>query len=143
MTVGYVFLSLVVAAGLGPLIASSRVALVAVTVGGAAYLVYLGVGVLRAPRDAPSPTSVTAGAGNGISTSFWPLVRRGAGVSAMNAKALVLFVAFLPQFISAAAPWPLWVQLGSLGLSGPRSARASTRCSASRRGSCWVIGPGS
>jgi threonine/homoserine/homoserine lactone efflux protein len=38
-------------------------------------------------------------------------------VSTLNATSLVLFVAFLPQFVSTTAAWPLWVQLGALGLT--------------------------
>ncbi|WP_277424743.1 LysE family translocator [Kocuria palustris] len=48
------------------------------------------------------------------------IIRQGATVSALNAKSLVFFVAFLPLFVSPSAappPPPLWVQLVVLGLT--------------------------
>lgn len=36
-------------------------------------------------------------------------------MSALNAKSLVFFVAFLPLFVSPSAALPLWVQLAVLG----------------------------
>ncbi len=39
-----------------------------------------------------------------------------AGVSGLNPKALLLFLALLPQFTDPAAPWPFPVQLAVLGL---------------------------
>ncbi|WP_278855867.1 hypothetical protein [Kocuria palustris] len=36
---------------------------------------------------------------------------------ALTAKSLVFFAAFLPQFVTAAAPLPLWMQLAALGLT--------------------------
>ena len=38
-------------------------------------------------------------------------------MSALNAKSLVFFVAFLPLFVSPSAAPPLWVQLVVLGLT--------------------------
>jgi threonine/homoserine/homoserine lactone efflux protein len=38
------------------------------------------------------------------------------GVSALNPKGLLLFLALLPQFTSARWDWPLAAQLGLLGL---------------------------
>ncbi|WP_390886459.1 LysE family transporter [Kocuria palustris] len=45
------------------------------------------------------------------------IIRQGATVSALNAKSLVFFVAFLPLFVSPSAALPLWVQLAVLGLT--------------------------
>jgi threonine/homoserine/homoserine lactone efflux protein len=41
---------------------------------------------------------------------------RGAGVSGLNPKGLLLFLALLPQFTNPRWSWPLAVQLGFLGL---------------------------
>ncbi len=41
---------------------------------------------------------------------------KGLGVSGLNSKVLLLFLALLPQFTVAAAPWPLAVQIAVLGL---------------------------
>lgn len=118
LTIGYVVLTLVVAAGLGPLVAASPTLLGAVTVAGAAYLVHLGTRILRAPRPSPDlrPEGASGTAG-GRAAGRRSLVRRGVVVSSSNAKALILFVAFLPQFITPAAPWPLAAQLACLGLT--------------------------
>jgi threonine/homoserine/homoserine lactone efflux protein len=51
-----------------------------------------------------------------VASNAGRLLRRGVGVSALNPKSLVLFVAFLPQFVRPTAPWPLGVQLVVLGL---------------------------
>jgi threonine/homoserine/homoserine lactone efflux protein len=41
---------------------------------------------------------------------------RGIGVSGLNPKGLLLFMALLPQFTNVHWPWPLAVQLAFLGL---------------------------
>jgi hypothetical protein len=41
---------------------------------------------------------------------------KGAGISGLNPKVFLLFLALLPQFIDAAADWPLAAQVVSLGL---------------------------
>ncbi|GAA4283300.1 hypothetical protein GCM10022261_08310 [Brevibacterium daeguense] len=43
-------------------------------------------------------------------------MRRGAGVTALNPKALLFLLAILPQFAQPASPWPLPAQLATLGL---------------------------
>jgi threonine/homoserine/homoserine lactone efflux protein len=43
-------------------------------------------------------------------------VARGMGVSALNPKGLLVFVALLPQFTNPHWSWPLTAQLGLLGL---------------------------
>src|SRR5262245_12413783 len=42
---------------------------------------------------------------------------KGLGISALNPKALLLFVALLPQFTTPAGRWPLAVQIVILGLT--------------------------
>jgi len=42
-------------------------------------------------------------------------VRQGVGVSALNPKSLLFFLAFLPQFAHRSAPWPFGLQLAVLG----------------------------
>lgn len=41
---------------------------------------------------------------------------RGVGVSVLNPKGVLVFVALLPQFTSRSAAWPLAVQLAVLGM---------------------------
>src|SRR5262249_17381419 len=114
LVVGYVLLTVLVAAGLGPLFASMPAALAALTVVGAGYLIYLGVVTLRSSgeRDGLPVASVASVAPPGTRRR---LVRRGIGVSALNPKALLFFVAFLPQFTRPGDAWPLPVQLAVLG----------------------------
>lgn len=107
-----------VAAGIGPLIAAVPLALTAVTLVGAVYLIVLGIGVLQAPRpDVGSLASSDAAEAALTAPNGRSMIRQGATVSALNAKSLVLFVVFLPRFVSAAASLPLWVQLAVLGLT--------------------------
>ena len=106
---GYVALTAVVAAGVAAVIARWPVLLTALTVAGALYLLWLGISTL-ARRPAP----VTA-PGQGSQ----PWVRRavkGAGVSGLNPKALLLFLALLPQFVTRGVAWPFAAQIVLLGL---------------------------
>lgn len=108
LMVGYVLITMIVVAGVAPLVAATPLALLALTVAGSGYLMYLGVRVLR------SPAHITSDSG-GIEASRSACFRRGVGVSALNPKGLLLFLAILPQFASAQAPWPLPIQLALLG----------------------------
>lgn len=111
LVTGYGLVTLVVAAGVAPLVAAEPMALVALTVVGAAYLVHLGVGALRAPGGPGADPAVAARPPAPSGELWW----RGVGVSALNPKALLFFLAFLPQFARPSAPWPLAVQLLVLG----------------------------
>ncbi len=95
---GLGFLVLIAAslAGLGALLAASEKAFVIAKWVGAAYLVYLGIRLWRAP-----PTLVRAEAddGSGRAESGATLFRQGFLVAASNPKALIFFAAFLPQFM--------------------------------------------
>lgn len=106
MLLGYVAITLAVAAGIGALVASAPAALTALTIFGALYLTWLGVGVLLNP-----PTPQADGPADQVD---WLL--RGFVVSGMNPKALLLFIALLPEFTSRAAPWPLPGQIATMGL---------------------------
>ncbi|MFF3644668.1 LysE family translocator [Streptomyces sp. NPDC002564] len=95
--------------GLAVLVASSAGLLTALTVLGAGYLVWLGWGVLRKPA---APAAAT---GDAASSRFQAVVK-GAAVSALNPKALLLYFALFPQFIDSARGWPVAAQTGLLGL---------------------------
>jgi threonine/homoserine/homoserine lactone efflux protein len=98
---GYAVHAALVTAGVGALLARSASALDVLTFAGAAYLLWLGLAVVRRP---PAMSEAT-GAG-------W---LRGAAVSALNPKGLLLFFAVLPQFVVASAAWPATTQLAVLG----------------------------
>ncbi|MCO1338532.1 lysine transporter LysE [Kocuria polaris] len=90
---------LVVAAGVGLLVAGSPVAFNIVRYGGAAYLVYLGARLLLTkpvPDTAPVDQRGAEPAGS--------MFRRGLLVNLLNPKAIIFFLAFTPQFIRPDAP---------------------------------------
>lgn len=106
---GHLAATALVAAGLATLVGRSPTVLTALTVAGAGYLVWLGVTTLVRP---PAPW-----AGDMQETDTW--VRqavKGFGVSGLNPKVFLLFLALLPQFVEPGARWPLAVQTVVLGL---------------------------
>lgn len=80
------------ALGLAALLAVSATAFTLLKWAGAAYLVYLGVQALRAPRLAAA-MSVPA------SPPWQRVLREGFWVALLNPKTTLFFAAFLPQFI--------------------------------------------
>ncbi|WP_316781526.1 LysE family translocator [Streptomyces sasae] len=108
MLTGHVAYALLAVAGLAVLVAGSPLALTALTVAGAGYLMWLGLGVLRRP-------AVVAASEEHAHSSRWRLLLRGAGVSGLNPKAPLLFFSLFPQFIDTATGWPVAAQTGLLG----------------------------
>lgn len=98
---------LVVALGLGAVLATSATAFLVLKIVGAAYLVWLGVQKWRArpePLDAPAEN----GAAQGRS-----LVLQGLLVNLTNPKAIIFMAALVPQFIDPrAAQLPQFVIIG-------------------------------
>ena len=87
-----------IAVGLNAVVTASSVAYTAVKVIGAAYVIWLGVQAIRHradAREAFGAPPVTGGRGKAWRTGFL--------VGVTNPKALVFFVAFLPQFVSASS----------------------------------------
>lgn len=84
--------------GLGVLLSTSAALFTGLKWVGAAYLVYLGVKLWRAP--------VTLGADtvDEPDVSPWRMMLHTYAVTALNPKSIVFFVAFLPQFLDAARP---------------------------------------
>ena len=82
-----------------------------VKIGGAVYLVWLGVSLWRAPPrqvdDGPPPQR---SAGRAFLNSIV--------VEILNPKTALFFIAFLPQFAEPAAAFPIWLQLLILGAIG-------------------------
>ncbi|KRF08173.1 LysE family transporter [Arthrobacter sp. EH-1B-1] len=83
----------VVAAGVGLLVAGSPLAFSIIRYAGAAYLVYLGIRKFLEPL-VPAEQAATLHA-EGAASMF----RRGLWVNLLNPKAIVFFLAFVPQFI--------------------------------------------
>lgn len=98
---GVVTQVLLVALGLGALVAASATVYTAVKVGGAAYVVWLGVQAIRHRGDARKV--LQDGARARAAGPRRRSVTTGLVVGVTNPKTLVFFVAFLPQFVDQAA----------------------------------------
>ncbi|WP_230279810.1 LysE family translocator [Croceicoccus sp. Ery15] len=107
LMLGYVAITILVAAGVGALVAQAPSLMAALTALGVGYLIWLGIGMLRHP-PVPAPAQSDGRTGmQRIATGF--------GISGLNPKALLLFLALLPQFTSLGAVLPVGMQLGVLG----------------------------
>jgi threonine/homoserine/homoserine lactone efflux protein len=118
LMLGYTVLTVVVAAGVGTLVAREPVLLTVLTVAGGGYLIWRGAATLAAPAPVPElrPDLGVAGAPGPAAVPAGPTVARGLGVSGLNPKGLLLFLALLPQFAGRAGSWPLPGQLALLGV---------------------------
>ncbi|GEK21766.1 LysE family translocator [Cellulomonas xylanilytica] len=110
MLAGHLAATVLVAAGVGALVAGAPGLLGALTLVGGAYLLWLGFQTFT--RSAPPQESIDAATGSSRARWLW----KGFGVSGLNPKVLLLILALLPQFTSTSAPWPVWAQVAVLGL---------------------------
>ena len=115
LVLGYTVLTAVVAAGVGALVARDPALLTALTVAGGGYLIWRGAATLAAPAPDLRPASA-ARAPAPASAPVGPTLARGLGVSGLNPKGLLLFLALLPQFTDRHGSWPLPGQLALLGV---------------------------
>ncbi|MFJ1732354.1 LysE family translocator [Streptomyces sp. NPDC088254] len=107
---GYALHTALAAAGLAVLVAGSPALLTALTVAGAGYLVWLGWSVLRRPAV---PEAGEAPATEGGRRVFL----RGAAISGLNPKGLLLYLSVLPQFlVTRDAALPVPAQTAVLGV---------------------------
>ena len=105
------------ALGLSALLAGSPTAFSLLRWLGAAYLVWLGLGLLRQPLAAAAAADATATATARPAAASWRrLFAQGFLTNALNPKVALFFLAFVPQFIDAQAPHPAWafVALGTV-----------------------------
>ena len=109
LLVGHLAATAVVAAGVGALVARSPVILTVLTAAGATYLVWLGIGMLAHPAAPRAHTKESAG-------SRLRQAAKGAGISGLNPKLFLLFLALLPQFTDRNAAWPIAAQVVVMGL---------------------------
>ncbi|MEV5549578.1 LysE family translocator [Streptomyces sp. NPDC052309] len=116
LVTGYALHTVLAAAGLAVLVAGSPALLTALTVVGAAYLVWLGWGVLRRPGT-PGAAGET-GAAEARTGSGGRVFLRGATISGLNPKGLLLYLSVLPQFLvtGSGAGLPVPAQTVVLGL---------------------------
>ena len=95
--------------GLAAIVAASATALTVIKWAGVAYLIWLGVRMIR--RATPDET---AARGQQKRASLKALWLQGFLTSAANPKAVVFFAALFPQFIAADAPfWPQFLILSA------------------------------
>jgi threonine/homoserine/homoserine lactone efflux protein len=117
-----------VALGLGVLLEASTLAFNILKWAGAAYLVWLGIGLILKPRDRFELASAeTAQAGGDLA---W--MRRGFLTNLLNPKVGVFYVSFLPQFLPQGAPAAPFIFLlavlhGVMGLLWFAALIAATR----------------
>ncbi|WP_131683237.1 LysE family transporter [Pseudarthrobacter sp. YALA5] len=89
----------IVALGVGVLVASSPVAFNVIRYAGAAYLVYLGIRQFLSKPDLDQEQAAVL-----RNEPAWSMFRRGFWVNLLNPKAIVFFLAFTPQFIRPEQP---------------------------------------
>ena len=83
--------------GAGAVLAASAALFTALKLAGAAYLVWLGIGLWR---SAPAPAALERGTRpRRAGAMFWHAY----AVTALNPKSIVFFIAFVPQFVTAGA----------------------------------------
>ena len=144
---GYLFHTALIVAGLAALIAASPGLLTGLSLAGAAYLLWLGISTMRSWRAAgftdgsttpvpaasaePEPAAAegygSEGSGSVVLAVRAPVRSRraverreflkGLGTSGTNPKALLLYLALIPQFVDPAASLALPLQSLVLGLS--------------------------
>ncbi|MDF1604399.1 LysE family translocator [Nocardioides sp. YIM 152315] len=93
---------LLVAVGLGAVVAASAQAYTALKIAGAAYVVWLGVQAIRHRADARTALGAVDDLAVGRASAHRSL-RIGFTVGLTNPKTIVFFVAFLPQFVNESA----------------------------------------
>ena len=96
MLFGHFITILLVAAGVGLLVANNPTALMILTIAGSAYLLWMGINLLLTP-----PTPNESDSEKAQSWLSW--ATKGVYVSGLNPKVLLLFLALLPPFIDPQA----------------------------------------
>ncbi|WP_420563970.1 LysE family translocator [Thalassobaculum sp.] len=92
------------AIGLGAILASSATVFTVMKFAGAAYLIWLGVKMWRAPVDPDAMDAAQAEAAADRRAKGRRRALHGFIVTALNPKLIAFFIAFLPQFMTPHAP---------------------------------------
>jgi len=95
------------AVGLGVILQTSAAVFTLAKAAGAAYLIWLGIRLLRLRGDGLTPTA------DGAAVSLGAAFRAEALVALGNPKALLIFAAFFPQFVDPAAYWRGYLAVAS------------------------------
>ncbi len=105
VSTGCVVHALAAAFGLAAMLALHPGGLRLIQWAGAAYLAWLGVGMIRAAGRAGTPGGFAVAPAAGA-RSAWDDYRRGVLTNVLNPKVALFFLAFLPQFVPARSPHP-------------------------------------
>ncbi|MCB1889462.1 MAG: LysE family translocator [Rhodocyclaceae bacterium] len=109
VSIGLVGHTVLATLGLGAILQTSEWLFLVIKFVGAAYLVWLGVGLLRSGGAALAP-------GGDARRPLWRLFLDGALSNVMNPKIAIFFFAFLPQFVLPGASQPA-LSIFGLGLT--------------------------
>ncbi|MGO3346125.1 MAG: LysE family translocator [Marinomonas sp.] len=109
MLLGHLTATIIVAAGIGALVASQPITLTIIVMIGAVYLLWMGANLILKP-SAPSANSERA------SGTWVNWLIKGTFVSGLNPKVFLLYLALLPQFTAQSASWSISSQILTLGL---------------------------
>jgi threonine/homoserine/homoserine lactone efflux protein len=109
LVIGYAGITAIVAAGVGAAVAGSPAALTGLTLAGSLYLIRHGAMTIMHPSMPTAASEPVVGSSRGT-------VARGIGVSGLNPKGLLIFLALLPQFTRPRQTLPIAGQVAVLGL---------------------------
>jgi threonine/homoserine/homoserine lactone efflux protein len=104
---GTLFHMVLAAFGLAALFAAWPLAFDIVRYAGAAYLVWIAIGMFRSPPHLSHATR---------EANAWAAFRQGVTTNVLNPKVAMFFIAFLPQFVTPGLS-PAWAQILLLGLA--------------------------
>lgn len=110
LVLGYLMMTAVIAAGVGTLVAGSPAVTAGLTLLGGAYLIWHGAVTFTKPASPDAGADSPGRPDRGV-------LLEGIGVSGLNPKGLLVFLALLPQFTDPAREWPVSGQIAVLGLT--------------------------
>ncbi|MBF7684138.1 LysE family translocator [Acinetobacter sp. B5B] len=111
LLLGHLMATIIVAAGVGTIVASKPIMLMVLTVIGSIYLLWTGGILFFYPPHISSENSSNID----IDRPWWSSTIQGFGISGLNPKVFLLFLALLPQFINPSISWSIPLQIISLG----------------------------
>jgi threonine/homoserine/homoserine lactone efflux protein len=109
MSTGIAGHTIAAALGLGALLQAAPVALEAVRIAGAVFLIYLAITTLRSAKDVATTATAKFGGRSLRRTYVMAML-----VNLSNPKVVLFYVAFLPQFVTVGG-WPVPVQFLVMG----------------------------
>jgi len=121
LVLGYAMVTVIIAAGVGALVAGTPAILTGLTIVGGIYLIWHGATTFAKPSTPSTVSDPPAG-------TDWNTLVKGIGVSGLNPKGLLIFVALVPQFTNPDWSWPVAGQIGLLGLTFTLSCAAFYFC---------------